>query len=98
MAYKIVQSKLFLTKATHLLEYLEKTWGKKVAQEFKQKLDAQILSLLEYPDKGKNCKLPDVKRVLITPHNKLFYRIKGENIYIISLFDMRQHPKKNKYE
>jgi urocanate hydratase len=94
MAYKIIQSQLFLTKVTHLLEYLEKTWGKKVSEEFKQKLDTQILSLLKQPDKGKNCKLPNVKRLLITPHNKLFYRVKGKTIYIITFFDMRQDPKK----
>ncbi|MGN6195227.1 MAG: type II toxin-antitoxin system RelE/ParE family toxin [Ginsengibacter sp.] len=61
-------------------------------------MDAQILLLLEHPDKGKNCKFPNVKRLLITPHNKLFCRTKGKNIYIITLFDMRQDPKKNKYE
>jgi urocanate hydratase len=94
MAYKIIQSQLFLTKVTHLLEYLEKTWGKKVSEEFKQKLDTQILSLLKQLDKGKNCKLPNVKRLLITPHNKLFYRVKGKTIYIITFFDMRQDPKK----
>jgi urocanate hydratase len=94
MAYKIIQSQLFLTKVTHLLEYLEKTWGKKVYEEFKQKIDTQILSLLKQLDKGKNCKLPNVKRLLITPHNKLFYRVKGKTIYIITFFDMRQDPKK----
>jgi urocanate hydratase len=94
MAYKIIQSQLFLTEVTHLLEYLEKTWGKKASEEFKQKLDTQILSLLKQPDKGKNCKLPNVKRLLITPHNKLFYRVKGKTIYIITFFDMRQDPKK----
>jgi len=94
MAYKIIQSQLFLTKVIHLLEYLEKTWGKKVSEEFKQKLDTQILSLLKQLDKGKNCKLPNVKRLLITPHNKLFYRVKGKTIYIITFFDMRQDPKK----
>jgi plasmid stabilization system protein ParE len=53
MAYKIIQSQLFLTKVTHLLEYLEKTWGKKVSEEFKQKLDTQILSLLKLRTKVK---------------------------------------------
>jgi plasmid stabilization system protein ParE len=98
MAYEIIQSKLFLSKVNHLLEYLEKTWGKKVAQEFKQKSDGQILQLLKHPQSGKNCKFPNVKRLLITPHNKLFFRVKGKTIYIITLFDTRQNPKKNKYE
>ncbi len=57
-----------------------------------------MLQLLTRPNVGKRCKFPNVKRLLITPHNKLFSRIKGKTIYIITLFDTRQDPKKNKYE
>jgi hypothetical protein len=35
---------------------------------------------------------------LITKHNKLYYRIEGDIIYMITLFDTRQNPKKNRYE
>ncbi|HEY5369395.1 MAG TPA: type II toxin-antitoxin system RelE/ParE family toxin [Hanamia sp.] len=98
MAYKIEQSSLFVKKIAKLLEYLESNWGKKVAVEFKTKLDKRMLQLLTKPDNGKVCNVPHVRMILITPHNKLFYRIKGKTIYIITLFDTRQDPKKNKYE
>lgn len=99
MAYKIEQSKLFVKKITDLLEYLENNWGKKVAFEFKKNLDKKMLRLIEEPDAGRNStKVSDVQWILITRHNKLYYRIKGEIIYIITLFDTRQNPKKNKYE
>lgn len=99
MAYKIEQSKLFVKKITNLLEYLENNWGKKVAVEFKKNLDKKMLRLIEEPDAGRNStKVSDVQWILITRHNKLYYRIKGEIIYIITLFDTRQNPKKNKYE
>ncbi len=99
MAYKIKQSKLFLGKTIKLLSYLEKRWGKKVAEEFKEVLDRKILQLAETPNIGINSiKMLDVKRVVITKHNKLFYNVKGKTIYLITLFDTRQHPNKNKYE
>ena len=99
MAYKIEQSKLFVKKITNLLEYLENNWCKKVAVEFKKNLDKKMLRLIEEPDAGRNStKVSDVQWILITRHNKLYYRIKGEIIYIITLFDTRQNPKKNKYE
>lgn len=82
-----------------LLDYLEKRWGKKVAEEFKALLDRKILQISATPNIGINSiKLSDVKRVVITKHNKLFYKVKGKTIYLITLFDTRQHPNKNKYE
>ena len=99
MAYKIVQSKLFVKKVTNLLEYLEKNWSKKVADEFKRNLDNKMLRLIDEPDAGRNStKVSDVQWILITRQNKLYYRIKEETIFIITLFDTRQSPKRNKYE
>ncbi len=99
MAYKIILSKLFLNKTIKLINYLEKKWGRKVAEEFKKELDGKILQISETPDIGINSiKVFNVKRIVITKHNKLFYKIKGNTIYIITLFDTRQDPKKNKYE
>ena len=99
MAFKIEQSKLFVKKITNLLEYLEINWSKKVAVEFKKNLDKKMLHLIKEPDAGRNStKVSDVQWILITRHNKLYYRIKGEIIYIITLFDTRQNPKKNKYD
>ena len=99
MANKIKQSKLFVKKVAKLLEYLEKIWGKKVADEFKRNLDKKMLRLIDVPNVGKNStKVYDVQWILITKHNKLYYQVKEEIIYIITLFDTRQNPKKNRYE
>lgn len=99
MEYRIKQSKLFEKKVTDLLAYLEQSWNKKVAQDFKQILDRKMLQLIKEPDSGRNSqKIAGVQWILITKHNKLFYRIKGDIIYMITLFDTRQDPKKNKYE
>jgi plasmid stabilization system protein ParE len=88
-----------LKKVTNLLEYLEENWSKRVADEFKEKLDNKMLHLLKDPFSGKKCyEVSKVRRILVTPHNKLFYRVIGKTIYIITLFDTRQNPQKNKYE
>jgi hypothetical protein len=34
---------------------------------------------------------------LITKHNRIFYRIKGNQIEVINMYDTRSNPKKNKY-
>jgi plasmid stabilization system protein ParE len=40
----------------------------------------------------------DVRSVLITRHNRLYYRISEQTIEIINIFDTRQDPLKNKFE
>jgi hypothetical protein len=58
-----------------------------------------MLQLIKEPDEGRNSsKVPEVQWILITKHNKLYYRIEGDIIYMITLFDTRQNPKKNRYE
>ena len=43
MAYEIKESNFFLIKVTNLLKYLEENWSKKIADEFKEKLDYKML-------------------------------------------------------
>ena len=95
MAYQIKLSKLFIRKVVYILKYLEENWSKKVADEFTETLDKKMLLLAKNSLIGKDCdKDLTVKRILITPHNKLFYRVKGRTVFIITLFDTRQNPKK----
>ncbi len=78
---------------------MKKNGGKKVAEEFKEVLDRKILQLSVTPNIGINSiKIVNVKRVVITKHNKLFYKIKGKTIFLITLFDTRLDPQKNTYE
>jgi len=67
MEYRIRQSKLFEKKVTDLLAYLEQSWNKKVAQDFKQILDRKMLQLIKEPDSGRNSqKIAGVQWILIT--------------------------------
>ena len=100
MAYKIIASKLFQTKVIALNSYLQKEWGLTVASKFHETLIKVILTLADQPGIGsvsKNKK--DVRKILITKHNRLYYRVKDkEIIFLLTLFDTRQNPKRNKYE
>ena len=77
MAYKIIVKKRFTNKVVKLLEYLEKEWGKNVAAKFLHKLDTRIDHLSTQPFTGielRNYK--NTRSILITKHNRLYYRIK----------------------
>lgn len=36
--------------------------------------------------------------MLITRHNKMYYKIKGKTVVILNMYDTRMNPKKNPYK
>lgn len=99
MAYEVIYRIRFRKKLLNLLDYLERGWGHKIASEFLEKLDSRIFRLSFQPFTGiRSAKAPDVRSVLITYQNRLFYRIKGRRIEILNLYDTRMDPGKNPYK
>lgn len=92
--------KLHLTKRAvkqykAIQEYLDVHWGEKVVRSFQRKT-LHLFNLLEgYPELGS---LADpeknIRGMLLTKHIRVFYRIKDNQIIILSFFDVRQNPKK----
>lgn len=99
MAYKIIVKKRFTNKVIKLLDYLETSWSKEVAKKFLEKLDKRIDHLSNQPYTGIEIKtLKNVRSVLITKYNRLYYRIKDNDIEILNLYDTRINPQKNPYK
>jgi plasmid stabilization system protein ParE len=98
MAYEVIYRIRFRKKLVRLLDYLERAWGQKVANDFLEKLESRIYRLSKQPQTGIiSTKIPSVRSVFITYQNRLFYRIKGEKIEILNLYDTRMNPAKNPY-
>ncbi len=98
MAYQIIYKKRFYNKLTFLLDYLEKEWSEAVARQFVTKLDKRIATLKEQPYLGSPSQtVKNVRGILVTRHNKLFYKISGTTIIILNMYDTRINPKKNRY-
>ena len=100
MAYKIIASKLFQQRVIALNNYLQKEWGLTVAFRFHETLIKVILTLADQPGIGSvSKKKKDVRKILITKHNRLYYRVKdNDSIFLLTLFDTRQNPKRNRYD
>lgn len=98
MAYNIIYKKNFYKKLAAIIEYLENEWSEKVVSDFIKKLDKRMITLREQPFIGSvSQSAKGVRGVLITKHNKLFYKISGNKIIILNLYDTRINPKKNPY-
>ena len=98
MAYQIIIKKRF-TKSVHkVLSFLQKEWSDKVAGEFLKKLDYRILLLTKQAHIGtRSSKVKDVRGLLITRQNKLYYKIKGNKIIILNMYDTQIDPRKMPY-
>ena len=90
MGYKIIFKKRFVRDLLDVLTYLEKEWGKKVADEFQDKVTNTLRLLSEHPYVGAPSSKIDIRGLLISKHNRLFYRIKNNTIVIIALADTRR--------
>lgn len=98
MAYQIIVKKRFTKRVQKVLDYLEKEWSHKVAAEFLLKIDRRIDLLTKQPKVGVlSAKVKDIRGLLITRHNRLYYKIKGNKVIILNMYDTRINPKKNPY-
>ncbi len=98
MAYKIIVKKRFTNKVVRLLNYLETQWGKSVADNFLKKIENRLDTLSEQPFIGVPSDVSQsVRSILITKHNRLYYRIKGNRIEVVNMYDTRMNPKSNPY-
>jgi len=94
MAYEIVKKKRFLNKLTKVLSFLEKEWGHKVAENFLDRTDKKIELIRLFPYIGLPSGVRDTRSLLVTKHNRLFYRVKNGKVIIMNLYDTRKKPKK----
>jgi len=90
MAYEIVINKRFTNKLLRVLDYLEKEWGQKVALAFLDEVYARIYFLQSHPHIGSLTSIDTVRSTIITKHNRLFYRVVGNKIVILNLYDTRK--------
>src|SRR5258705_13457182 len=95
MEEKIIISKRFRNNTLRVYQYLLKEFSAKTAYGFLARLEKRIEFIAKNPTVGKlSVKRKDVRSILFTPHNQIFYRYHNNIIEILCLFDMRKNPKK----
>jgi plasmid stabilization system protein ParE len=98
MEKKIIITKRFRNNTLRVYQYLLKEFSSKTAYSFLQQLENRIAFVVKNPSVGKlSAKRKDVRSILFTPHNQIFYRYQNNIIEILCLFDMRKDPKKRPY-
>jgi plasmid stabilization system protein ParE len=99
MALPIVWTINALEDYRRVVDYLLIEWTLKVASDFITILEERVDTLRSFPNVGiASIKYPRIRSIVITKHNKLYYRTHTDKIEILSIFDTRQNPAKNIYE
>lgn len=91
----IVLSKLAARKLEELLSYLEAEWSEKVKSNFIHELDKSLLQACKYPLSYEKSQLKSgLHRCVVNKQTTLYYKFDSKKIYVVTIFDTRQHPKK----
>jgi plasmid stabilization system protein ParE len=98
MAYEVVLKKRFVNKLYKVLTYLEEQWSNKEAADFLAKVDRRLVLLAQQPHLGApSSKIKSVRGVLVTRHNRMYYKIVRNKVIILNMYDTRMHPGKRPY-
>lgn len=98
MAHKIVWSNIALEDYWRIVDYLLTNWSSSVAINFENIVNKKLGNLALQPFTGiPSEKYPSIRSILLTEHNRLFYRVRSETIELLNIFDTRQDPKKSRF-
>jgi plasmid stabilization system protein ParE len=98
MEKEVVITKRFRSHTYRTYQYLLKNFSSKTAFLFLGKIEERVELISKHPSIGKqSVKKADIRSIHLIPHNLIFYRIKGNRIEILCLFDTRQNPMKKPY-
>jgi plasmid stabilization system protein ParE len=98
MAQKVIISKRFRNNTYRVYQYILKEFSSQTAYHFLQRLEQRIEFIASHPSAGKlSYKRKDVRSILFSPHNRIYYRYHNDTIEILCLFDMRKKQGKSPY-
>ena len=94
MLRRVVFSKTALKRLFILLEYLEDKWSIKVRDEFEEKLNHSIETIVLLPEIfPKSEYRKNDHKCVVSKQTIFFYRFNSKKIFIAEIIDTRQDPK-----
>ncbi len=79
----------------NIMTYLENEWTEKEVVYFSERLEKQLSLLSQTPEICKrSLRKTGLRECQVTNYNTLFYTYDDDKLYIVTIFDNRQDPKK----
>ena len=93
MAHPIIYKQQFFKSLNRVLGYLEKEWGYEIAVAFLAKINQRTNLLKKQPFiEITSSKVKNVKGILITKHNKLYYKVPKTQVIVLNMYDTKINP------
>lgn len=74
----------------NILNYLETEWSIRISESFYDETHARVQLITNYPEIGiQSTSIPEWRKILITKHNILVYRIDNTKITLLNIIDTR---------
>ena len=87
-----------LSHVTEILDYYQKEFSVQAIDNLIAAIDDTVVKISKYPTIGQpSSKRKSVRSWIIKEHYRLFYTVKGKNLFVVAVYDMRQHTSKRKY-
>ncbi len=81
-----------------IILYLEEAWSVEIAEAFVVLTESRLEIVSQHPLIGIfSEKQNDIRSILITKHNRLYYRVDQNKLIVLNIFDTRQNPASNKF-
>jgi plasmid stabilization system protein ParE len=93
---ELVFSSRSKTEIKTIVDYLIEKWSVTISDEFLDKLKANLDLIQKSPELFPKSKSRNYHKCVVIKQVTIFYRFDYKKIYIISVFDTRQNPKKIK--
>jgi plasmid stabilization system protein ParE len=95
MVKTIVWNRRASNNFNSIISYLQREWGETVTRNFVIRTYELLDLLAENPEMGAIEHFEkQIRGIVVTKHNTLFYRIEEEKLILLSFFDNRQDPRK----
>lgn len=92
--YKILWTQHALEELQKTIKFLQTNWTSRDLRNFAEKLDHSIELISKNPELFPFSESKKIRKAVITKHNVLYYRVKGDTVEILSIFSTRQDPGK----
>ncbi len=97
--FRIFWTEHALNELKQTLEYLEANWTEKEIRNLVRKLEETLILVAHSPLLFQVSDIkPEVRRVVISTYNTLYYRIANDQVEILSFYSNRKSPGKRKIE
>lgn len=93
--YKIEWSSRAVADFNGIIDFLIETWGENSVRRFVRLLDRELQRICVFPYAFPASTVKsNVRRCVFSVQHTLYYVIEDKTIYLISIFDNRQDPKR----